>query len=401
MQNLIIFNQNTTTAEAYGIGKFIKIFREGFDNIHFRIYQIDLHCNCKELSIVNFSDITKIAVPFSNASGIIALLSLYIDNIENSVLFLNYTIQFELAKFFKEKHPSIKTVGIVHVFRWLWMVGGNERVLTKYLMSSSFNSEATENLRKTVKEEIDNMQYLDKTVALSSDSFNVLNKIYEIDKDRLSTIPNGINDSYKQNIQKTELREELSVDSNEKIVLYVGRLDRLKGISALVLAFNRLVVNIENCRLVFVGDGDFSAISKTLGKAAAKITFTGRISQKELKKWYAIADVGVLPSLSEECSFVGIEMLMHGLPIVATNARGVRNMFHNMENSLTVNCRGRKSVFERELYEAMLRLLTDKELADDLRKKARRWYLDNYQFKFVKQRYQALIKELTQNNKIV
>ncbi len=392
MKNIIIFDQNISASKAYGIGTFIKALKYFFRTTDFNVYLIELFSNNNELEIIELHSHIKICIP-NGIDGVVDILSLYIDEVNESAIFFSYAAHFKAAKHFKEKYADIQILGIVHAFQWIWITKGRDNRLNRFNVSNNEELQI-EQLINISKNE---MQYFDKIVALSNDSLRVLKKIYGIDKNKLSLIPNGLKDNLKHNTSKCILKNELSINQNEKIILYAGRLDKLKGVDTLVLAFNRLVSDYSNCRLVFVGDGEFSTVLNTLGKAAIKITFTGRISQKELYKWYSIADIGILPSLSEECSFVGIEMLMHGLPIVATNARGVRDMFHNMENSLTVNCRERKSVFERELYEAMLRLLVDEELTNRLRKKARQWYLDHYQFKLMNQRYLALVDELTYN----
>lgn len=178
-------------------------------------------------------------------------------------------------------------------------------------------------------------------------------------------------------------------------MLYVGRLDVMKGVDMLVSAFRTISQQIDNCRLIIVGDGDFKIVSTIIAPVASKITFTGRIPSRDVDKWYRIVDVGVFPTLSEECSFVGIEMMMYGLPIVATNGRGVRNMFHHMQNCLSVDCQRGRKVFETELSEAILKILNSETLANDLRKKSRQWYLDHYHLKFMQQKYLSLLEDIT------
>ena len=64
-----------------------------------------------------------------------------------------------------------------------------------------------------------------------------------------------------------------------------------------------------------------------------KVIFTGKLRKDQLYRFYQIADIGVLPSCQEQCSYVGIEMLMHGIPLVGTDAMGISEMieegYHN------------------------------------------------------------------------
>ena len=57
-----------------------------------------------------------------------------------------------------------------------------------------------------------------------------------------------------------------------------------------------------------------------------KVIFTGKLRKDQLYRFYQIADIGVLPSCQEQCSYVGIEMLMHGIPLVGTDAMGISEM---------------------------------------------------------------------------
>lgn len=69
---------------------------------------------------------------------------------------------------------------------------------------------------------------------------------------------------------------------------------------------------------------------------STKVTYTGHLERKELKKWYQMADIGVIPSYTEQCSYVGIEMMMHGLPIVTSDGFGLRDMFKDQGNAIVV-----------------------------------------------------------------
>ena len=75
--------------------------------------------------------------------------------------------------------------------------------------------------------------------------------------------------------------------------------------------FNKIVDEYPDCRMILIGDGDINNVIKYAREAISKITFVGRLDKKKLYQWYSIADIAVFPSYYEECSYVGIEMLMH------------------------------------------------------------------------------------------
>ena len=61
------------------------------------------------------------------------------------------------------------------------------------------------------------------------------------------------------------------------------------------------------------------------------ITFTGRLEQEDLYELYQIADLGIMMSMHEQCSYVAIEMMMFGLPIIGTDSTGLNEMLEETE----------------------------------------------------------------------
>lgn len=399
MQNLIVFDQGNSIAKAYGIGKFVNLLNTILSDDDYHIYTINTYASNAELSIEIAHKHTIITIPasdeISNESYIIDLLDVYILNLENSIVFCNYTPDFRYAKIFKIRNINVDTIGIVHSFIWTWMVKGNERELQKHLNDNN-NSKDSMEIKQHVNQEKEVFNEMRFLITLSKDSFKLLTNISGVDSKKIHIIPNGLKDRYKK-INKENLikiKNRFRVNQDEKILLYIGRLDTMKGIDILISAFHKVVDQINNCRLVVIGDGDFRIVSSKIGKYATKITFTGRISHTEVEQWYQIADLGIIPTFSEECTFVGIEMMMYSMPIVSTNGRGVRNMFVNNSNSLIVNCYTSRPKFEKELAATILRVLSSNQLRDTIKAGARRCYLENYTSVKMKTNYLNLLKKI-------
>lgn len=167
----------------------------------------------------------------------------------------------------------------------------------------------------------------DHIICLSKFTYNLLLNYYCIDKTKISTIYNGLKDVVNSSLpSKVDLRKELCISSKEKIILYVGRLHKDKGGRELIKAFRLILKDNPNSRLVIVGNGDIELYQKQSESIWSKIIYTGRINKEQVYKFIQIADVGVLPSFSEQCSYVAIEMMMFGLPIVGTNSTGLEEM---------------------------------------------------------------------------
>jgi D-inositol-3-phosphate glycosyltransferase len=153
---------------------------------------------------------------------------------------------------------------------------------------------------------------------------NNLVRYYGVDDEKIGVVPCGVNLDLFQPLEKQVTRKELGFDRDEIILLYVGRLEPLKGIDRLLEAMDYLR-DQERLRLVIVGgDGSEAPESKALRQKAKdlgiedKITFTGRIEQGYLPLYYSAADVLVMASHYESFGLVGLEALACGRPVVST-----------------------------------------------------------------------------------
>ncbi|MEK7067646.1 MAG: glycosyltransferase family 4 protein [Patescibacteria group bacterium] len=141
------------------------------------------------------------------------------------------------------------------------------------------------------------------------------------------------------------LRDKLGIKKGERVILFVGALDqahRFKGVDILLEAFSHNVQRItHNAKLIIVGDGDlremYEAQAKEL-KIAQDVIFAGRVTEEELVKYYNLADIFVLPSVdkSEAFGMVLVEAMACGVPVMASNLSGVRSVFINGVQGITV-----------------------------------------------------------------
>jgi glycosyltransferase involved in cell wall biosynthesis len=127
--------------------------------------------------------------------------------------------------------------------------------------------------------------------------------------------------------EKTALRAKLGLGSC-KVVLYLGRLEEVKGVDFLIRAFAFL--RLDNAVLVVAGDGscrqDLEAIAREEG-LQHKVRFVGYVSPEDTLIYYAIAELLVLPSVTvssgkELWGLVVNEAMNQGVPVVATTAVG-------------------------------------------------------------------------------
>ena len=148
------------------------------------------------------------------------------------------------------------------------------------------------------------------------------------------------------------LRAHFDISGSDFVFLFVGRLDRDKGITELVRAFRRLEKEGADVHLLLAGSAE--ADGKPLPQATwHMIAASPRIHLSDgwlddVRPWYAAADALVHPSYREGFPNVVIEAGAMELPAIVTNINGSREIIHDEQNGVIVN-----SHDETELYEAM------------------------------------------------
>ncbi|MFA5050852.1 MAG: glycosyltransferase family 4 protein [Patescibacteria group bacterium] len=129
-----------------------------------------------------------------------------------------------------------------------------------------------------------------------------------------------------------ELLRKYNLSYREKIVLFVGGLDRahyFKGINVLIKAIADV-----NCKLIIVGEGDLKPKYQSLVNnlnIKEKVIFAGYVPDEDLPKYYNLADVCVLPSIgrSEAFGLVLVEAMACAKPIIVSDLPGPRTLVQN------------------------------------------------------------------------
>lgn len=155
--------------------------------------------------------------------------------------------------------------------------------------------------------------------------------------EKVCTIPPGVDLDLFRPHDRDESRFKLDLPPNQPIVLFVGRVDPIKGIDTLLTAAERLRDNAELTSppmILFVG-GDLDAAGQPTGPLAAvaaearsrdvadRFHFVGSQPQDQLPLFYSAADLVVVPSRYESFGLVAIESMACGTPVVASRVGGL------------------------------------------------------------------------------
>jgi glycosyltransferase involved in cell wall biosynthesis len=152
-----------------------------------------------------------------------------------------------------------------------------------------------------------------------------------VDEDKIEIVPNGIDLFEYDNLPKRrEFRRKYLIRDDEKIILYLGRIHKIKGIDLLVNAFADLVTELDDVRLVIVGpdDGFLSALKRQIEdlKIGDRILFTGPLYERDKLEAYVDADVYVLPSVYETFPVTVLEAWACGTPVIITDRCGIADI---------------------------------------------------------------------------
>ena len=159
-----------------------------------------------------------------------------------------------------------------------------------------------------------------------------VHKYFDAPLDKVDVIYNGVNASKFEfewsDKEKADYRLGFA-QPDEKIILYVGRFVREKGIHLLLDAANVVLAEDPKARFIIVGSGGardrFERFSEWAG-IADRVHFTGFMSSKPLYQLYRCADVAVFPSLYEPFGIVALEGMAAGVPVVASDSGGLREV---------------------------------------------------------------------------
>lgn len=292
---------------------------------------------------------------------------------------------------------------IVHMnFLFEYFIAGelatalNARVL--FTQHITFSGTKTESDKFNLEEAV--WKLADVIVPVSNNGKNYLQQ-KSAPLEKLVTIHNGISPKlFIKGEIKECMRSKYGLKKDAKLILYSGRLDEGKGLNYLLEAFVLIAKRNPDCHLMLAGDGDFKGIIELARPISARVSYLGFIPFVDLIALYRESTIGVIPSLKEECSYVALEMLHSGLPVVASNVGGLKEIFSHDKDALLVEMAttlvGLYDEARRvdQLADYMDRLLTNPPIREKFSRNAKEKALLQFTDIAMIDKYTALIDKL-------
>lgn len=146
-------------------------------------------------------------------------------------------------------------------------------------------------------------------------------------EDKVHVVPNGINAGLFRPMDMKECRKEVGLSQDEKIILFIGSLEEVKGVNYLVEAFYRLIQQgNKGLRLIIIGKGYMENEIKNKvaqWRLQEYISLIGEVHHNSIPVWMNAADIFCLPSIREGMPNVVLEALACRKPVVATTVGGI------------------------------------------------------------------------------
>ncbi|MBW2992130.1 glycosyltransferase family 4 protein [Candidatus Woesearchaeota archaeon] len=234
----------------------------------------------------------------------------------------------EVERFAKcaEKIAVDEDFDVIHCHDWLTFKAGinakkkTGKPLVVHVHATEFDRGGGNGVNQYVYDiERLGMSKADKVIAVSNFTKNKIVDNYGISADKIEVVHNAV----EFNDNKIERQK---INENDKVVLFLGRITLQKGPEYFIDAAEKVLSKIKNVKFIVAGSGDmeFRMIERAAELGLGdKILFAGFLQGEDIDRAYKMADVYVMPSVSEPFGITPLESMRNGTPVIISKQSGV------------------------------------------------------------------------------
>ena len=313
-------------------GHLVDIFTRVHDPEDRQIYELNQNVRLIHLRAGEDEEIHKLAV-YSYLPDFAVNLESYRrqDNLEYDLIFSHYWLS-ALAGVYLQQWWHVPHIAMFHTLG----------AVKNAIREGNYLALDEDELKLRIETERDLVQRCNHIIAPTEREKEEFIRYYSAPSAKISVVPCGVNLEQFKALDKEKARQYLGL-GDEKIILFVGRIDPLKGIDKLIKALPYLR-DIQGVRLLVIGGGEHSQHEiEQLRKLACNlkvensVTFLDLVKHEQLPYFYSGADVCVVPSYYESFGLVALESLACGTPVVATDVGDFRNIIREGETGYVVS----------------------------------------------------------------
>jgi glycosyltransferase involved in cell wall biosynthesis len=231
----------------------------------------------------------------------------------------------DIAAHLAEKDNSFD---LIHAHDWMTYPAGaavkavSGKPLVVHVHSTEFDRSGIHVNQMIYDIERMGMHRADKIIAVSHFTKSIVVSRYGIDESKVEVVYNGVD----RNGGMARALAESGIKKDERIVLFLGRITMQKGPEYFLMAAKKVLEVLDNVKFVMAGSGDM--MQRSIEMAAElgignKVLFTGFLRGENVTKIYQMADLYVMPSVSEPFGIVPLEALGNDVPVIISKQSGV------------------------------------------------------------------------------
>jgi D-inositol-3-phosphate glycosyltransferase len=189
----------------------------------------------------------------------------------------------------------------------------------------------------------------DRVIVATIAEMTQLRFLYKADQNKLVIIPPGVDVSHFYPIPSDEAKMYVGLKPEDRMVLFVGRIEPLKGVDTLIQAMSCVQLKEERpVHLAIIG-GDPAASPQEMSAEMARlqklcddlsvgqtVVFLGKRDQDKLPYYYSAAELLVMPSHYESFGMVALEAMACGTPVIASEVGGLAYLVRDGETGFTI-----------------------------------------------------------------
>jgi glycogen(starch) synthase len=256
------------------------------------------------------------------------------------------------------------TFDVIHAHDWVTFPAGAAlsaalgKPLVVHVHATEFDRSGEYVNRDIYEIEREGIEAASAVIAVSHYTAGILAGRYGVPLEKIHVVHNGINPRH--------IEPRTSAKSARPIVLFLGRITSQKGPEYFVRAAEQVLQKRNGVKFIIAGWGDLAprvieaVAAKGLG---SKVHFTGFLRGRQVDEAYQMADLYVMPSVSEPFGLTALEAVQHGLPVIMSRSAGVGEIL----------CGGALKVDfwdVNKMAESIVEVLSDSSLASRLRSRA-------------------------------